>query len=930
MTPNDSIISEGESQKVEDNIETNFEFAFSNFPDVPSIEISRDTPIRYIAQRFGDDCQKQMIVGDRQTGKTNLLSQFVRQYSDRTISYFVTPNPLSQEIHTFLLSLSQQMSKLLEKQPPDHQITLENLKSLFTQLYQNLRERGRSRKIYYYIVIDGLEWSVKGKERERIIDLFPLQTFSHSPYLLCSCRSEEVTIIPQHAEYEVRDPKLWAFDDTQAEAYFKDVPVSPDKIKKINAKYGGSPGYLKIVKDTIRVEPDFDIESSPKDLDSLFNQQVETVFKTSTQIVRDALEFLAVSPVPLLAGMLSKLLGTEAKNLVKNLRRTGLIGYDPQQGRLEYLNELTKAIVKAGLDKRRSEIVQRLLEYIEANASDEDVLIDLLLRELDDYEGFQERLQIPAVIKTLSDSKTIISGIIKKYQTAFEMAQEHNDYGGLIKWSLGINAAKSFVSHAINQDEINALISIGEFEKALKRVYALPEETSKIRLLARTYTSMKERGEDIRKDAIEPLREMVKNLNIREIEKDLAQEIAIDLFPVLHDEAIALMEGVIGQVEKQSIVETAIEAVSASLQQQAEESLVSAIRDRMSVGDADHVISEWLRGLTYEKLGEEIKTVKNTRAKEYIMRQWCRQNQEDDNIVQAIYEWQNVIIHSDRTFVMPLRSLRHITELIIKLPVDERRGLIDALKVPEFTSIDSPKEEWVRVRLNLAKAQFEINSERAQEEIQETHENVLQTVIELDEKVFCFARLLLTVSQIMPHNASLIDTLEREFQEALDSLLKDSADHFELIRGVIHTLVERDPDIALIVATQLNTQFRQVKAVRLVLRATLRTYGEEDVSTLLKDALQFLEEFDETQRDNALLNMLQELGAKECVLAQPNLETLYEFSQKINAPTLKSVVLGNLATLYEKVSPDHAIKIVEQAIEAWRNENDLKARLSRG
>ena len=122
MTPDGSIISESESQKVEGNIETNFEFAFSNFPDVPSIEISRDTPIRYIAPRFGDGCQKQMIVGDRQTGKTNLLSQFARQYSARTISYFITPNPLSQEMHTFLLLKKKKQQLQLELNLPLPQI----------------------------------------------------------------------------------------------------------------------------------------------------------------------------------------------------------------------------------------------------------------------------------------------------------------------------------------------------------------------------------------------------------------------------------------------------------------------------------------------------------------------------------------------------------------------------------------------------------------------------------------------------------------------------------------------------------------------------------------------------------------------------------------------------------------------------------------
>jgi hypothetical protein len=179
----------------------------------------------------------------------------------------------------------------------------------------------------------------------------------------------------------------------------------------------------------------------------------------------------------------------------------------------------------------------------------------------------------------------------------------------------------------------------------------------------------------------------------------------------------------------------------------------------------------------------------------------------------------------------------------------------------------------------------------------------------------------------MPENKSFINTLEIKFQQAFDSLLKDSAYQFELTRGVIQTLAERDPNEALIVATELNTQERKNKAVQLVLYTALRTQGEADISKLIKDSLDFLDEFDESQRDECLVNIVREFTSRECVLARINLDTLFEFSKKIKDPALKSMALGNLAVLYERYSTADALKTAELSILAWKDESDLKIRL---
>jgi len=408
----------------------------------------------------------------------------------------------------------------------------------------------------------------------------------------------------------------------------------------------------------------------------------------------------------------------------------------------------------------------------------------------------------------------------------------------------------------------------------------------------------------------------------------MAQEIAVDLLPILPDVAIALLEKAIGESEKRSIIEVAIAAIEASPEEQQEQEgiLSSAFKGQVNLGYIAELLSSWLNDLPLSELIEKLKPVENTKAKEYMIRQWCRQNAESEEIVKAVDLWLDTVV-GDVNFVILLRSLRHISEVIIEIPLAERRRLVDRLKVPGFTALDSPKEEWVRFHPNLAGALIEIDQENARAEIRDVHRSILRSPPDLDVKTFCLARLWATISKVFPDDSAWISEVETQFNEAFRSLLDDSAEQLEPVLGAIQALVEVDPIDALIVASELNTHLRRRDAVRVILRTTLRKQGEQDVVDFIENAL---EQLGKMERDSALDEITSRLNAREVVLAPPNLEMLLKYCREIADPTLKARALSNLAGLFCSISLDDALVIMEQAVEAWRKESDLKIRLSLG
>ncbi|MCF8010874.1 MAG: ATP-binding protein [Clostridiales bacterium] len=82
------------------------------FPKIPDKEIWREVLLRQISSMFSGEQQTILIKGISGSGKTVLLSQFARYFSDRTFSFFVGDDYWSSDIYSFLIDICEQMFKV--------------------------------------------------------------------------------------------------------------------------------------------------------------------------------------------------------------------------------------------------------------------------------------------------------------------------------------------------------------------------------------------------------------------------------------------------------------------------------------------------------------------------------------------------------------------------------------------------------------------------------------------------------------------------------------------------------------------------------------------------------------------------------------------------------------------------------------------------
>lgn len=888
-------------------------------PEQLDDEISRDAMVRTLKERFESGQNVQLVSGIEHSGKTTLLAQFARTNRGNSIVYFLDNHPLSHQPHIFLLNICYQMNMLLFGSVPAQLETLgfAQIVNAFRRLQTKIKEKASKEGVVYYLIIDSIEWGITGKPGERIIDLLP-RGRSKRLCVLTSCRTDNISTLPEHFKPE-KFPIL-PFNRSETVQFFSDTDIDDFQRRNIHDKTGGMPGYLRIIKDTYRAEPtkEFVVHEN---INSLVSQQVERVLPRLDSLTLQALLFLAISPAPLEIEILSHITGTEKSVLAANLLASSLVRVDATRNRVRFSSELAQEKVRKTLEQQKVvELTKQLQQSLETIYPDAPVL-DLIYREAKDYGGFQKTFQPSSVWSTISTSG--VSRVVQRLRLLSELAQENNDIPGLIKWTLGTAIVKSFVDQTIDQDEIAALLAIGGEKNALRKIYALPDPASKIRLLARTYTHVLDQGGHVGREARDELLNMVRDLNTSNLERELLYEITADLMPILPDEALELLDKAFGDTSVESKTDSA--AMTANPTNDSVEDNLGRVMRRV---DASSIIRRALIGRPLSSVLPELRPT-TTSAKELIIRDWCRFHKDDEGLVDAINLWLDTI-ETDRSFSVSLRALRQMSGVVANLPINERQLLIERFKIQRYLALEAPREEWVSLRLTLAEALYPIDQGKALQDIDETEAEILSKLTAHDEMSFALARLLLTLHRLLPDDKVRFRKALVKFQEAFAELLRHSAEQFEVMRQTVEVLVRIDADIALLVATEFNTRSRRLQAYETIVETLFRVHAEEDVSSALDEALKWIKSISEGRLNSTLVQASAYCSSSNFRVHENNVQKILDFTHDIRQNATKAVVLSHLAVFYKSTDAVKSEEVYRNAVKTWSEETDLKFRLHSG
>ena len=816
----------------------------TTFPDLPEPQISRDNLVSLLRDRFGPERKVIIVQGPVGAGKTILLAQFAKTFSDRCFSFFVGTTLLTSHPRYFLLDLCEQMGKALGKNTAKlDQLDTDGLKQLFPDFYRKVAQEARGSKAPFYFVIDGLEWIPVDSREQTILELLPAEPHSNVYLLASSEPGRNFRFV--HDRWDIPP---FAFRDT--ELYLDGLGLSKDEIQRVHKSCQGMPGYLAAIRRLMASGVSFQELPAklPEELRGLF--EIEWARTRATdETWLTALAVLAYSREPLTLPVLGQIVSADIEELRQGVGTASFLRLEPKDQAVSFVSDAYKQFVVERLRSKRERAEELLVDYYgrDPYAKASLVLLPAYLAKPGSYEQLKSLVTTDYLTRAL-DSSRDIAPLRRTLQLAADQAFQAEDWQTLPRYTLASSILRAVSMRPVAEAEVEALLELGDYGQAFEVAYQalLPED--RLQLLARVCSRMQQGGLSAPENVIAELEQMAATIDPAGL-RERAIEIAAVLFDLLPQAAIDLVERSAGEPS----LDVARATLALRLETDSTELLRSRITDQ-SLRDFARANSPRVAKLTAEEVMAEAEKIKDTSGRLFLLSAWCNENRKNPSANDVVGKALEIIT-GDPSYAISMRLLRRLAEPLKASTASEVKRLIERLDLLKATAINRPAEEAVRLELLLASLEAKQSREIGVNRLLETYFS-LDDIAELDVRCYCLARILISLPEVDPEDSLQLKTeVEQRLVKEYEVLLQGSAAHLAVTRRLLRSLTIYKPELALKFATKLNAAERRDRAFQEVLwvYADLPS-GEIDLS-FIEMVLNKISEVE--RRERALVRLIE-------------------------------------------------------------------------
>lgn len=781
-------------------------------------EIQRTQFLQTIELLFEGPFRIVVVEGPDGMGKTTLLRQFVEVHRHRSVSLFLSgasrwaynPWHLARELH------DQVMGLLGEDLTPSDDLARPDLSRAFSGLYRAIRQEGEP----YYFVLDGIE-DLPESERgtaTQIIELLPIGMHDRFRFLLSSHSARDLPIRPT-AKALVRGYPLSLFGAEEAQRYLEGVGLSSDELNEIIRTTRGLPGNLASVRRLLQsgVKPATLIANLPSELPELFELEWRSVDVSDAQqlfllgMVAHELRSFSVAE-------LSEIAGYDVETTRTKLSTVPFveIGTDDL---VRFPSHVTKRFLAQRLEDQRQPVHEALIRHFSRDPDSDEALANL-----PKYLSSAERLQ--DLVEYLSPHR--FAELYKK-SPSLKLVREHADRGieaaqklghqdDLLRFMLQGATIEEVSSSRVAVAEVRARAAVNDFDQALALAEAEPKLASRLYLLAAIARVRKEQGCQEDPDLASRIHETYEQLGDEPWEGPLS-DVAIELFHTSPELAIDLVSRPSGDGGSQDMGDWAITSllIEARLSDDQPQASRHARELRDHLKDPDlrlfslHVIA-LLGNLPASDVIAETRAMDSDADKLYLLRHWMVANRERADASLALEEGLKLALQAT-TYTATARDYRQLASCLPFLDdASERSKLLKLISAQEEVLRQvGPAEDFIRLQLLLGRALAQSTRSDGLERFYAAY-NDLDTVEDSVVRLAGLARMSAALARVDPErelDQDLHSLVEDELANGIDDLLIQSAEHFEVSRGIIAAVAIPRPDTALAVIARLNTTWRR-------------------------------------------------------------------------------------------------------------------------
>lgn len=893
-------------------------------------EISRDSWIAEVEAGFSQNCAYQTVIGDPLSGKSNLLSQFARKNANRAICYFPDSSPISKTSYYFLFTVCTQIASLLKKPEPKPEITHLELKTLFSSLCNLLIRQSAQKGVPYFIIIDGLEQFINTATDDSIFDIFP-PPLGSKVYLLSSISESNHADLPKEKLGKIIHTRRFEIHET--ERFFEKKQIPSEKIRKIHNSCQGHPGYLNHIKQAITNDSQFDFENIPEKLKDHLKEQVRKASKKLTDLQVKVLKGLSSVPIAIPLRVIEKAFNGFSKELdLHALMHIDFIKYKEKQDEIYIVNEFLRSVIAEHFTSDHAQNAKVLLEASREAAPNDTLLLNTLLIISKDYDTLKTLLIPEKIYPTILDTKSAIADIGLRTRLAIEIATVREDMPDLVSWVVLNSIRKSFIDHVSDRPEIKALIALSRFDLAYERVSLIPDDYSKAIALCQLLAAENLNRIPNHQGMIDELKTILYHLPLNTLDKDLIEDLAIEVYPVLPNEA----DGLLQKLNNASILNTLEHQVKVEAEdenKEDEKALHRLIMKRIGKFGMANSANKWLSSLSYEAMQSKLMSIESRSGQLRFILDWCEAQEDSIDICDAVNQWLNLAVAASEISIL-MSSLRRLAEALSKRPVSTA-NFDTAIRIDQISISPSllraPYEEWIKCQISIAEIVGSKSKGQGREKIITVIESTINELKDLDIQVFCLARCWLASKRLVITDIKLREiSISGLFHQKLQTLLNQSAEHLDLLADTITILTEIDLESAIMTCIELNTQRRRSISISNVLLSIPNESLAKDISTSIAFALKILLEIDRMHHEMLLQALLIHLKKQSKFIHRNNIKVFLEAIEDCSTPSRKALMYAILSGLEKKYQPQYYTEYPSKIQESWSKESHLPLKVSYG
>ncbi|WP_426949927.1 hypothetical protein [Bacillus mycoides] len=833
----------------------------STFPRKPEREVFRENIIKNISDTFSEENTRIILEGFNSTGKTILMSQFVRQFEGKCASFFIGEDYWSSDVSVFLLEMCQQLSYVVSDRMKNtiqkvdiHSLKEYELKMLFNRLYLDLCKQAMAGKGPFYIIIDGIDSINHRTAEDNLLKLIPPGNPNGVYVLLSSQKGKEHGI----NAYPMQIP---FFSYLETESILSEFLVESE-IEHIYKTCDGMPGYISELYRQFKVNGKKDeiLTNLPKTFNNLM-EKIWIQYQNEDENFSEFLALITFSNQKLSRYEISGILNIPEIEIIKYQERISFIS---EEANKVVVLDSYKPFLKIKLSEYKINIIQQLIEFYKETPKSEHSIIYLpeLYTEGNQYNALVDLIDVRGIYETLQNTRQI-SVLRKNLRLLSKMANEKADWNRLA-WSALTEAVftQLVITKPALESQVRALLSLDQYGEALRLTISCTLPEDRLILLSLICSYMKKNSLDITQDIIESVEECINLIdNTSQLNDELIDkliDISSNLFTINTELSFKLLQRIAlhtgENIEKDRLMDYMLLRLLFKIDKNNED--VNYIKEKIEDEDINEFIKAISESITQDitKVFEQIDAIKDTSAQLFCLQNWCNTNKNNSESYKVIEKAIEIMTRSDDYTPTQLHLRQFATPLIYCDNLEEIKRLISGIENLKATVIKNPVEEFALLELTLARIEKKWSEDLAEERFYKVYFDLVE-ITELDSKCMVILHLLENIKSILDD-----DKLMKELKDLLimefNRLINSSADNFRVCERILIKLAKFDKHLALIFASKMNMEHRRFLAYNEIIQSELKN---DDVD--FEHINQILEKIEDNKfRDNVVVKILKKVS----------------------------------------------------------------------